>query len=232
MAIPELTRAGVAPFVTEQAAVLLNGRFADEEIPQLFSDAGVLRKGLDGNLLNICMKWHYNELNAIDGAFFRIISEGNLIAWLKPDVCRNTHNFICIQNASTELQKKPVVAGWDPNEVLTALLAGKTEGVSPRFDVKHLDNIPGIAAFFDQDRHVLPDTLRERIFLPVTLPIPEAPITATNPRTRTYVIGGIFLVLAVGYVAHRIIDKYRAPQTPPGEHLEKALKARNPVSTG
>ena len=222
MAIPELTRAGIAPFITKETGAVLKKRFTPEEIPQLFSDTGVQRKGSDG-VFNICMKWRLDESSAIDGVFVRIILEGNLIAWTKPDTNRDVHNFIWIRNRETTLRETPLFWGGMPYEVSCVLQAGKTDDASPRFEVEHLDNIPGIAAFFDKDRHVLPDTLRAQIFPP------EAPI---NPRTRTYVIGGIFLVLAVGYAAHRIIDKYRAPQTSPGEHLEKALKARNSVSTG
>lgn len=226
MSIPELTKIGIAPFNTEEVNEILDQRFSDDEIPQLFNDVGVLRKGEDG-VFNICMKWHRNELDVVDGVFVRIIFEGNLIAWLNPAVCRNDHNFIWIKNGMPILREKPIMGGGLCFEVDGCLKLAKTGDASPRFEVEHLDNPEAIAAFFDQDRHVLPDILRARIFPPV---IPPDPIGDIHPRNRTYVIGGLLLVLAVGYIAHRIIDKYRAPQTPPGEHLEKALQTQNLVS--
>jgi len=177
MALPTLTHEGIKPYVTDEVHALLKRKFSQEEIPQLFSEAGVLRNVKECPV-SICTKWHRDEANRIDGVFFRVIHERVLIAWIAPNVCRNEHNYIWIENGNTKLELKPVFGGVLHDFIKIALSGKKTKDPAPQFQPDQLDQPKAIAAFFDQDRDVLPDSIRTRIFPPPPQdPAPEQILT-------------------------------------------------------
>ncbi|MCB1081450.1 MAG: hypothetical protein KDK69_06460 [Chlamydiia bacterium] len=212
MALPPLTREGIRPFLSDSPNQILQDKFRDDRvIPHFFAPEGVLLRADDG-VFNVRMFWHRNEANAITGIFIRIIlEEGSMIAWIMPNAWDQQHNMIWIRNNQTKLTERPIIGEGFPFEMQGTfgnLQDPNPHDVEPVLNIREIDTPEAIAAFFDQDREVLPESLRVRIFPPAPqnpLPLPQ--------NNQTYLYMGAALLLLIG-IAILAKDYFNNPEPP------------------
>ncbi|MCB1107637.1 MAG: hypothetical protein KDK76_06045 [Chlamydiia bacterium] len=168
MAIPPLTYEGISPYFPESINYIFRVQYRNEEIPPFFSDQGVLNHNTDdGEVFHIKMYWHCNSNNEITGIFIRIIfQEGDMMAWIKKEACESDNQAICIQKEQTVvIPKAEIGEGMYHQIVLAALRASPAQDQNvPELNVQNIQNRDVIATFFERDREVLPEPLREQIF--------------------------------------------------------------------
>lgn len=151
------------------------------------------------------MFWHRNEANAITGIFIRIIlKEGSMIAWIMPNAWDQEHNMIWIRNNQTKLTGRPIIGEGFPYQMegtFGSMENPNPDDVEPVLNIREIDTPEAIAAFFDQDREVLPESLRVRIF-------PPAP---QNPHTYLYMGAALLLLIGIGIFVKRYFHNSEPP---------------------
>lgn len=202
MTTPPLTREGIRPFLTDEIdEILQTNRYSDQDIVQFFSDEGELRCGNDCTYL-IHMMWHRDQSNKVTGIFIRaILDDGSLLCWINPNVDNRRH-FIWIRDNRTIIEGKPITKGLqgDVNTMLRTSKSPKIHVTQPQISIPNLQNREDIAAFFDRDREVLPEALRERIFLPA----PQDPLPPLrNNHTYLYMGAALLLLIGIGILAKK-----------------------------
>jgi hypothetical protein len=197
MALPPLTRTGIAPYLSPSPNKYIRESFTDSDIPKLFAPEGVLRRCNDA-VFTVRMFWHHNETREITAIFIRMIfHDGSMIAWIMPNGWDKQHNMIWIRENSTILD-----SGF-PRSMdgsFGDMQKPKSGDVEPVLNIVQISYPEEIAAFFDQDRDVLPESLRERIFPPAPQdPLPEPP----NNTTYLYMGAALLLMIGIGILAKK-----------------------------
>jgi len=243
MSIPKTTFEGIRPYLSSHLNNFLSENFSNHHIPYCFRDSGITYSNNMSKFVNLRFKWHYSDDNVVDGLFIRVMSDDTLIAWIITGIAN--HRFIKIENGQTVSKSSENPDREDPfgsirsiERAFTTLLKMNKETVwkyedrmmgyfskeYPLYDadglftVTDLDKPEAIAVYFKDARKLLPESIRQRVFVPYSPPIPHAstvnqtPIVPQTPHVPQnhkwiYFISGVALSLFISYIAYKILNR-------------------------
>ena len=216
MALPPMTLEGVRPFLPESINRVLADRHTDEDIPQLFSNEGYLRLIRCAGHASICMRWIRNEEDEVTGIFFRVLSSRHIAAFISPRHNPNPiENYKEISISKNKTDLKHSVTPPEPNSFFSNGMPVRItreiqlHRLEVPFNIDQIDNIEAIRQFFASNPELLPDNLRERVFLPEAPPVDPPPRPQENGEPANYklLIGSLLAFAVISYIAIKVLHK-------------------------
>ena len=192
MALPPMTLEGIRPFLSENVNNALAENYADDDIPQCFSEEGVSIQYPSMLDRNICMRWKRNEENNVTGIFWRIFQSNNVLVGFNP--IEEGYECIVIAENSTKLSRIPDLFGG----ILNTLNTKQIDRVEIPFNINQIKDIEAIREFFASNPELLPANFRERVF---------AQEENGEPINYKLLIGSLLAFAVISYIAIKILHK-------------------------
>ena len=198
MALPPMTLEGIRPYLPADVNNALAKNYADDDIPQFFSEQGISITFFNPNDRNICMRWKRNEENNITEIFLRVILHNNTIVGLisRPRNLIDDYKEIIISENCTDLYKHSDFS----RGISLVFCDGKkqVEHVEIPFNIDQIKNIEDIREFFASNPELLPANLRERVF---------AQEENNESINYKFLIGSLLAFAVISYIAIKILHK-------------------------
>lgn len=218
MATPLTTLEGIRPYLNRTAYTDFRLSFDNDGITRLFSEDGMLKRNPTDGLSHIRMFWRRNDHNEVTGIFLRVIREQRLLAWTNPsnDSGESTKNFVLLMNNQTMIMRDEGFHTWiggslnGSDTLLTSdPMNNPDDFVTPTCNIQ-IDRPTEVAAFFNNDREVLPQNIREQVFSPQ--PAPTQPTPAQRDYTWLYIGCALVLTITIAAIAKQYLSEIKHPK--------------------